>query len=94
MLRRLCFFDVDGLYSRKIEPAIEKIKIRRRLHTDRGRASKNSNGCQRPSGGQREVMGSGYLSHEHTDSTSIDAHINAIHEYSTSSTLPSKLHEF
>jgi len=57
MLRRLCFFDVDGLYSRNIGLVVEKMKIRRRVHNDRGRASKNSDGCQRPNGGQREVMG-------------------------------------
>jgi len=57
MLRSLCFFDVDGLCSWNIGLAIEKMKIRRRIHTNRGRASKNSDGCQRPSGGQREVMG-------------------------------------
>lgn len=56
MLKRVRFFDVDGLYSRSIGLTIEKMKIRRRIHIDRERTSRDPDSYQKPRNGQWELM--------------------------------------
>lgn len=50
-------FSVDELYSRNMELVAEKMKIRRHVHTDTGRAFKSLDGCEKPRDRYWEVFG-------------------------------------